>query len=119
MILVPKCSLKSFLHGRSATNDQVKKLFDVLQKGMEKKGDDPTAQELLVQICQSCLSENYTSDEQKDLYIGPVAAAAVFMGDAPLFAKTLDQTAEGFDKASYSTLGELVCLQDLVIPEDE
>ena len=51
--------------------------------------------------------------------MGPVAVAAVFMRDASLFSKAVGLTARGFDKDSYSALGESICLQDHVVPENE
>ncbi len=119
MILVPKCSITSFLLGKDASQHDLKGLIARLKERMEMQNDDPTSQELLVQICQSALSAKYKGDEHKDLHLGPVAVTAVFMQDASLFTKTIEQTARGFDEDSYSALGELICLQDLVVSEDE
>ena len=81
------------------------------------QNDDPTSQELLAQICLGVLSAKGVED--RDLYLGPIAVTAVFIEDASLFNKTIEQTERGFDQESYSELGELICLQNLVVSEDE
>ena len=87
---------------------------------MKRTSGDSSAKGLLLQICQSALSNAvYKSGESRDFYMGPVAVTAVFMRNSSLFAKAVQRTAKRFDKDSYSTLGELICLQDSVISEDE
>ena len=119
MVLVPKCSIKSFLLGKDASQHDLKRLIERLKERMEMQNDDPTSQELLLQICQSALSTKYKGDEHKDLHLGPVAVTAVSLQEASLFTKTIEQTTWGFDEDSYSALGELICLQDLAVSEDE
>ena len=119
MVLVPKGSIKSFLLGKNTSQHDLKRLIERLKERMEMQNDDPTSQELLLQVCQSALSAKYKSDEHKDLHLGPVAVTAVFLQNASLFSKIIEQTTRGFDEDSYSALGELICLQDLVVSEDE
>lgn len=45
--------------------------------------------------------------------------AAAFLRNARLFAKAVEKTTQGFGNESYSALGELICLQDPVVSEDE
>ena len=119
MVLVPKCSIKSFLLGKDASQHDLKRLMEILRKCMEMQNDDFTSQKLLLQICESALSAKYKGDEHKDLHLGPVAETAVFMQNASLFTKAVEQTTSGFERDSYSALGELICLQDLVVSEEE
>lgn len=120
MIIVPKRDIRSFLLGRAAAHDGIERLVNsILKQCVEKKSDVPASTELLLQICHSSLSKKYESEEPKDHCLGPVAVAAVFMRDASIFAKVVEQTALGFHKNSYSKLGELICLQDLFVSEDE
>lgn len=49
--------------------------------------------------------------------MGPVAVNAALLGDASLFTKIVKQTVGSFQKDCYCALGELICLQDLVVQE--
>lgn len=119
MILLPKHSFKSFLLGREFSHYDLKRLINRLRQHMETQRDNPITRELLLQVCQSTLSARYESDEHKDHHLGSVAVAALILQDASLFTKAIEQSARGFDKDSYSTLGEIICLQDLVVSEDK
>lgn len=118
MILVPKDTLSSFLLGMSASLDNQKRLIERLKQRMKRVNDDPPSRELLLQICKNVLWAHYTSDKHQDLHLGPIAVTAVLLQEASLFAKTIERTTGGFDEASYAALGEIVCLQDLVVSED-
>lgn len=90
MILVPKGFVMWFLLGKNASQDDLKRLIARLKERMEMQNGDPTSQELLAQICHSVLSAKGVED--RDAYLGPIAVVAVFMKDASLFTKTIEQT---------------------------
>lgn len=117
MILVPKCSIISFLFGNSLPVNNIKRLIERLKERTKRKSDDPISQDLLLRICQHLLSAKYNTNELKDLGLGLVAVTAIFMRDAALFRRTVEQTSNGFDKDSYIALGESTCLQ--TVSEDE
>ena len=119
MIVIPKDNIMSLLLGKSASLSGFKRLIDELIRRLKQERDEAFSRELLVQICQSSLSAQYGSDEEKDRFLGPIAVAAVQMCDASLFTKIVQQTSRGFDTNSYSMLGELICLEDPIVSENE
>ena len=119
MIVVPKGHIMLFLLGKDRSPDVFKRLTTRLIERNQAKSDEATSQELLLQICQSSLSARYKSDKRRDLYLGAIAVVAVRTCNAPLFTKIVQQTASGFDRDTYSTLGELICLENSVVSEDE
>lgn len=116
--MVPSQFVMSFLFGGRYSHTALDQLMGRLRATIEKD-NDPKSRGLLLQICHSSLSRNYTSGKERDLYLGPVAVHAAFLGDASLFTKVVEQIEESFEKDYYCALGELICLQDLVVQEKE
>ena len=118
MIIVPSRFIMSFLLGRHHTHKALDQLMGRLRE-IIKKDDDTKLRGLLLQICRSSLSQKYKSDEDRDLHLGPVAVNAAFLRDASLFTKVVKQIAGSFEKDCCCALGELICLQGLVVQEHE
>ena len=118
MIIVPSPSIMSFLLGTHHSYKALDKLMGRLREIIEKD-DDTKLRGLLLQICRSSLSSELKSEEDRDLYLGPVAVYAAFLGDASLFTKVVKQIARSFEKDCCCALGELICLQNLVVQEHE
>lgn len=86
---------------------------------MNFKIDDSTSRELLLQLYQTCISTDHQNLGFKKGCLGTAAVIAVLLKDASLFTKCVERATEGFDKLSYSALGEMIMFQDLVVPEDQ
>ncbi|KAL9123997.1 MAG: hypothetical protein Q9217_006630, partial [Psora testacea] len=119
MIIVPSRFIMSFLLGSEYSHKDLNRLMRRLGEYIKTRGKDANLYGLLLQICHSSLSQKYESDEARDLYLGPVAVAAAFMRDASLFTKTVKSNTRSFEKDYYYALGELICLQDLVLNEHD
>jgi hypothetical protein len=75
--------------------------------------------ELIVQTCQRHLKNAYTDDRSKDLFLGPIAIAAITIDDQALFRSSVGSVTDGFDQRTFYALGEFTGFPRLVIPEDE
>lgn len=110
----------SFLLSTNYSHKDLDRLLRRHEEHLKKKSDDANLRGLMLQICHSSLSRNYESDDARDLYLGPVAVHAAFMGDTSLFTETVKQIARGFEKEYYYALGELIDPQeDPVVQEHE
>ena len=118
MIIGPSRFIMSFLLGSHHSHKDLEHLMTRLRE-IIKKDNDTELRGLLLQICHSSLSQTYKSNEDRDLYLGPVAVIAAFLRDASLFTKIVKQTAGSFEKDYYCALGELICLQGLAVQEHE
>ena len=119
MVIVPSRFSASFLLGKDYPHKNLDWLMRRIEDHMKTKGENKNLCGLVLQICHSSLSRRYESDNARDLYLGPVAVHAALMRDASLFNKAVRLTARGFEKDYYCALGELICLQDLVVQENE
>ena len=55
----------------------------------------------------------------RDVFLGLVAVAAAHLGDADLFAEAIENVTSHFVDEIYEMFGRILCLQDLVVREDE
>lgn len=119
MLIVPKASATSFLLENGHNLDDFKKFLQRLQKGFKTRDNAPHIRELIVQTCQSHLTRAYPDDMCKDLFLGPIAIAAIFITDQGLFRNTVRAVTNGFDENIFFVLGELVSFKTPTIPEEE
>ncbi|KAI9684251.1 MAG: hypothetical protein M1822_005724 [Bathelium mastoideum] len=119
MLLVPRHQVMPFLLGDRAPVNEVRELIGRLKKRVGEEKDDPTAKEFIIQICQNHLSTNHDTEERKNTFIGTVASTAVLLRNAELFSKAVKKTTDGFDGSSYYALGELICIQHPIVPEND
>ena len=80
---------------------------------------DREVRELISQTCQMQFTEVYPNLDTRDLFLGPVAVAAVSIADHDLFKKAVQLITNGFDEDTFSALGRLVSFQVPVIPIEE
>lgn len=119
MLIVPKASVTSFLLGYGCNLDHFMDLLQHLQDCFKMQNNDPDIRELIVQTCQNHLTRAYQDDRKKDLFLGPIAVAAIFIVDQSLFRHAVRSVTDSFDKSTFLILGEHICLQTLVVPENE
>ena len=119
MIIVPKASVTSFLLGYGYHLDHFTDLLQRLQVCFKMRNNDPDIRELIVQTCQNHLTQVYGDHRTKDLFLGPIALAAIFIVDQKLFRHAVRSFTDSFDKSTYSALGEHICLQTPGVPENE
>ena len=118
MIIVPKALVMWFLLGNRYSYQALDKMMGRLRE-ITTDHHATNLRGMLLQICEGSLCENYKSNEDRNLYLGPVAVTAAFLRDAPLFTKVVEQISGSCEKDCYRTLGELICLQNLGVQEQE
>lgn len=99
--MVPSRFILLFLLRRGYSHKALDRLMRRLEEHLQKKGEDTNLRGLMLQICNSSLSENHKSDNARDCYLGPIAVNAAFMRDAPLFSQTVKKTTRGFVNNYY------------------
>ncbi|KAL8686814.1 MAG: hypothetical protein Q9218_006846 [Villophora microphyllina] len=104
--------------GSNYTHSSLNWLMATL-RGIVEAANDPDMRGLLLQACQSALARRDTSDEDRDLYLGPIAVNAAFLEDSSLFSTATTLLKGSFNKGDYSALGALICLQNLVVQEND
>lgn len=82
-------------------------------------GDSNNPKRLLLQVCQSVLGRDYSNDEKRDLYLGPVAVSAAFLKNPDLFNAIANQIKGSFEEDYYSALGGLICFDGSSVKEYE
>ena len=100
MIIVPRTSLMSFLLGKLYSHHSLDCLVGRLRETIQS--DDATQlRSMLLQLCLSCLSRNYESDEARSLYLGNVAVNAAFLREETLFTNVVEQISGSLAKNHY------------------
>ena len=118
MIIVPKNFIMTFLLGNQYSYQALEKMIGRLRE-FTTNHDATNLSALLLQICRSSLCQRYKSNEERNLYLGPVAVTAAFLRDAPLFTKVAEQISGSCEKKCYDELGGLICLQSPAVQEEE
>ena len=84
MLIVPKVLAPSFLLGSTYTvgrlNSFLWDLHDHLQMGLSQQ-----SRELIFQTCQAVFKLNFSKGEVRDVYLGQIAIAAIFIADQEIF----------------------------------
>ncbi|KAL8974707.1 MAG: hypothetical protein Q9197_001076 [Variospora fuerteventurae] len=80
-------------------------------------GDSNNPKRLLLQVCQSVLGHDYSNDEKRDLFLGPVAVSAAFLKNPDLFNAMANQIKGSFEEEDYSALGGLICFDGPSVKE--
>ena len=119
MLILPKADTTAFLLGSNHDLDDFKGFLQRLQGYFQTRNDNKLIREFLVQTCQKHLKLRYAKDITKDLFLGPIAHAAVLIRDQGLFQDCVRSVTNGFDESTFGALGELICLQTPVVPETE
>ena len=109
MLIISHKHLMWLILGNSLSPDRVGSLLRHIEHKIRRSHD---LRNLLVYICQNVLDEGFGGSEIKDRCLGHVALAAVFLHDAHIFKKAVDQTSSSFEKDSYSALGARICLEN-------
>ena len=117
--MVPKAQMPSFLLGRNYQPNQLRVFLQRLQVCFEAKDSNQDVRELIIQTCQAQLKSAYPKPNTRDLYMGPVVVAAVFMADQNLFRDALHLVTNSLDETTFSDLGKLVSFQALTVAEEE
>ncbi|RMZ86419.1 hypothetical protein DV736_g6352, partial [Chaetothyriales sp. CBS 134916] len=63
--------------------------------------------------------DQFYKDSGPDLYLGSVAATAMFLGNGPLFSEVIGKTEVGFADYSYAALGEVFTPEDSAISKND
>ena len=119
MLIIPKAFTTDFLLGSNRSLNHFERFLKRLQNLFRTRNNDQQIRELIVQTCQNHLTEEYPNAWSKDLFMGKVAVAAVFIADQGLFRNAVHSVTTGFNESIFSVLGELICLQTPVVPEKE
>ncbi|MCJ1391367.1 hypothetical protein MMC18_004230 [Xylographa bjoerkii] len=117
MLIVPKALVTAFLLGKNHNVEDFKGLLQRLHTCFRTRNNDQHIRELIVQTCQNHLTLAYQNNGMKDLFLGQIAAAAMFVADQSLFRNAVRLVTSGFDESTFFALGELVDFQAPVIPE--
>ncbi|KAL8669092.1 MAG: hypothetical protein Q9168_006301 [Polycauliona sp. 1 TL-2023] len=118
LIIVQRREILNFLLGRTFTCHALAQLVTRL-RGITEQAADSSFRHLLLQICQLVLERYGQNTGDKDLHLGPVAVAAAFLEDSKLFHTIASAIESRLEKSHYSTLGELVCIDDPSVQENE
>lgn len=118
MLIIPKASITRFLLGYGYNLRDFKDFLQRLQDCFKMRNNDRHIRELIVQTCQNHLKRAYLDNVTKDLFLGPVAVAAIFIADQGLFRSTVRSVTNGFDENTFSAFGELICFKTPMVPED-
>ncbi|KAK0823215.1 hypothetical protein LTR73_008686 [Friedmanniomyces endolithicus] len=76
------------------------------------------SRELLTDVCLSVLKARFKCDSHRDSCLDSIAVAGLVLDQPYLFKKAVGRMAVAFDEVTNSTLGRLVDLQALHIPEE-
>jgi hypothetical protein len=83
------------------------------------RNNDPHIRELIVQTCQNHSTSDYPDSGKKDLFLGPIAIAAMVIADQGLFRDAVHSVTDSFDENAFFILGELICFQAPAVLADE
>lgn len=118
MVIVPKAHVTQFLLGSPSTIDNFRAFLQRLKQYFRTR-QAQHGRELILQTCQRHLTLKYANAEMKDLFLGQIALAGVFLADQELFRKAVQSVTDGFDTKTFFELGALTSFQAPVIPEAE
>ncbi|KAL8994600.1 MAG: hypothetical protein Q9169_005479 [Polycauliona sp. 2 TL-2023] len=119
LVMVPSNHMVDFLLGGSKyTHYTLNRLMEKLRGFIEKTGDS-SLRGLLLQTCQTVLSQRYANDKERDLCLGPVAVGAAFLKESNLFGTTTREVKGSFENEYYSALGKLSCFEELIVEKDD
>ncbi|KAL9005009.1 MAG: hypothetical protein Q9188_002190 [Gyalolechia gomerana] len=104
--------------GRQYTHGYLGCLMERL-RGCMKKAKDSRMRSLLLQICHGQLSQVHESEQNRDLYLGPIAVNAALLKEASLFGKTVRKIAGTLEEEYYCAFGELIDIQNPVVLEHD
>lgn len=119
MLIVRKPSATDFLLGNGHKLCHFEDLLQRLQTCFKMRNNDPHMRELIVQTCQNHLTLDDPDSGKKDLFLGPIAIAAMAIADQGLFRDAVHSVTDSFDDNSFFILGELICFQAPAALEDE
>ena len=85
---------------------------------MQDNIDGKIARDVLLEICQNVFLTEFEDVSEKDLFLGLVAEAALFMQNTMLFYEALEQLTTSFDREAYWAMGEVLYLEGPLISED-
>ena len=119
MLILPKASTTGFLLGTKHNLGHFEGLLKRLQNLFQVKNNNQQVRELIVQTCQSHFTQAYPDAKTKDLFLGKIAVAAIFISDQGLFRNAVHSVTNSFNENTFFALGELTCFQSPVVPEDE
>ncbi|KAL8991463.1 MAG: hypothetical protein Q9177_000135 [Variospora cf. flavescens] len=119
LIIVPRQWILNFLLGSTFTLHSLALLTTRLRGFIGQAGDSNNLKRLLLQVCQSVLGRDYSNDEKRDLFLGPVAGSAAFLKNPDLFNAIANQIKGSFEEDYYSALGGLICFDGPSVKEYE
>ncbi|KAL8943294.1 MAG: hypothetical protein Q9211_001041 [Gyalolechia sp. 1 TL-2023] len=119
MVIIPNDCILSFLLDGNYSHRNLDHLMGRI-RGAIKGAENPKMRGLLLQICRISLSQEVSQGRKdEDLYLGPVAVSAAFLGDASLFSKTVKKITGTCGREHYCALGELIDIQNPVVQEHD
>ncbi|MCJ1243689.1 hypothetical protein MMC30_000886 [Trapelia coarctata] len=119
MLIVWKATVTNFLLGGNHSLDDFRNFLKRLQERFKMRNEDSDTRELMVQTCRKHLKRSYHDDGTRDLFLGPIAIAAIVMADQDLFRNSVRLVTNGFDVSTFFGFGELVCFLKPVFPETD
>ena len=119
MLIVPKASTTDFLLGAKHELGHFEGLLKRLQNLFHARNNNLQIRELIVQTCQNHLTQAYPDVKKKDLFLGKIAVAAIFISDQGLFRNAVQSVTNGFNESTFFAIGELTCFQSPAVPVNE
>jgi len=118
MVIVSRAFTTDFLLEDSYTLTDFTDVLQRLQELFKMRNGDTFARELIIQTCRDHLTEDYSDNRTRDLYMNPIAIAAIIIADQDLFRDTVDSLTYGFNERTFFRIGKLVHLCHPAGPEN-
>jgi hypothetical protein len=117
LLIVLNDEVTRCLLGYRYTSVDFKTLLQRLQEGLQTRNSTLDMRWAIIQTCEYHLTRKYENNKSKDMFMGPIAIAAIVVEDANLFRRAVRSVKNGFDIDTFSTLGELICFDKPVVEE--
>lgn len=116
MLIVRRSTFCKFLLGQTYTLAKFEELISRLKSTDQAQNGLLQARDMIVQTCQDHLAITYPKDEQKTMFLGAAAAAALSIRDEQLFQRALSLTKDGFDAHHWRMHGTMLSFEKPAIP---